>query len=215
MMAAADHFHLVIHGKGGHAARPHAAIDPIALAGAVIQAVHQIVSRKLDPIESGVITIGAIHGGTANNIIPDSVTMNGTIRAFTPQSRDLLRRELAQTVTLVESLGGRYEYTLHPGYPPTINAEAATAVFQQAASDLLGADRVVEGDMIMGAEDFSYMAQTAPGCFIRLGVHDPAWGDTYYNVHRSDFQMHEDALPVGAATLAASAIQWMESQAGR
>ena len=214
MMAAADRFELVIHGRGGHAARPHAAIDPIVLAAAVVNAVQQIVSRKLNPMESGVITIGTIHGGTANNVIPDTVTMSGTIRSFTPESRELLRRELAQTVSLVEALGGSYEYTLYPGYPPTVNSPEAVDAFTSAASEILGSDHVLEANMIMGAEDFSYMAQAAPGCFIRLGVHDPAWDDAYYNVHRADFRMNEDALPIGSAVLAASAIQWMESQTG-
>lgn len=211
MMAAADHFVLTIHGKGGHAAKPHAAVDPIALAGVVISAVQQIVSRRLDPLEAGVITIGTIHGGTVNNVIPDSVTMEGTIRSFTEESRDLLRSELAKTVTLVEAMGGRAEYTLHPGYPPTVNAAEATAAFRRAAGGLLGEDHVLEADMIMGAEDFSYMAQSAPGCFIRLGVHDPAWGDSYYRVHRADFRLDEDALPIGAAALASAAVEWMES----
>jgi amidohydrolase len=210
LMAAADHFTLVIHGKGGHAARPQSAIDPIALSGVLIGAIQQIVSRRLNPLEAGVITIGSIHGGTVNNVIPDSVTMEGTIRAFTAESRDLLRAELAKTVALVEAMGGRVEYTLYPGYPPTVNSAEATAVFEQAAAEVLGAERVIEADMMMGAEDFSYMAQAAPGCFIRLGVHDPAWGDTHYNVHRADFQMDENALPIGAAMLAAAAIQWME-----
>jgi IAA-amino acid hydrolase len=210
LMAAADRFTLVIHGKGGHAARPQSAIDPIALSGVLIGAIQQIVSRRLNPLEAGVITIGSIHGGTVNNVIPDSVTMEGTIRAFTTESQDLLRAELAQTVALVEAMGGRVEYTLYPGYPPTVNATEATAAFEQAAVEVLGAERVIEADMMMGAEDFSYMAQAAPGCFIRLGVHDPAWGDTHYNVHRADFQMDENALPIGAAMLAAAALQWME-----
>ncbi len=210
LMAAADRFTLVIHGKGGHAARPQSAIDPIALSAVLIGAIQQIVSRRLNPLEAGVITIGSIHGGTVNNVIPDSVTMEGTIRAFTTESQNRLREELAQTVALVEAMGGRVEYTLYPGYPPTVNAAEATAVFEQAAAEALGAERVIEADMLMGAEDFSYMAQAAPGCFVRLGVHDPAWGDTYYNVHRADFQMDENALPIGAAMLAAAAIQWME-----
>ncbi len=214
MMAAADRFELVIRGRGGHAARPHAAVDPIVLAAAVVNAVQQIVSRKLNPMESGVITIGTIHGGTANNVIPDTVTMSGTIRSFTPESRELLRRELAQTVSLVEALGGSYEYTLYPGYPPTVNSPEAVDAVTSAASEILGSDHVLEANMIMGAEDFSYMAQAAPGCFIRLGVHDPAWGDAYYHVHRADFRMNEDALPIGSAILAASALQWMESQTG-
>ena len=105
MMAAADMFKLVIRGSGGHAARPQSTIDPIALSAHVINAVQQIVSRRLNPVEPGVITIGTIHGGTVNNVIPDTVEMTGTIRSFAPEVRQLLRDELAKAVRVVEPLG--------------------------------------------------------------------------------------------------------------
>lgn len=212
MMAAADRFELVVHGSGGHAARPQAAIDPIALSGVVIGAIQQVVSRRLDPLEPGVITIGAIHGGQASNVIPDFVTMEGTIRSFSPESRELLQTELRKACGVVEAMGGRFDLTIHPGYPPEVNAPEAVETFQAAAAEILGAEHVVESEQIMGAEDFSYMAQAAPGCFVRLGVHDPAWGDHYYMVHRADFRIDEDALPIGSAVLAAAAIEWMESR---
>lgn len=211
MMAAADKFELVVIGSGGHAARPQSTVDPIALAAHVINAVHQVVSRRLDPTEHGVITIATIHGGTVDNVIPDAVTMTGTIRAFTPEARDVLHAELQRAVKIVEPLGGRADLTIFPGYPPTVNDPAATEHMMATMRDLLGDDHVQEGEMLMGAEDFSYMAQAAPGCFLRLGVHNPAWKE-YYPVHRADFRLDEDALPVGAAALALTALRWMESK---
>ncbi|MEZ4682135.1 MAG: amidohydrolase [Caldilineaceae bacterium] len=211
MMASADMFELTIRGSGGHAARPHTTIDPIALSAHVINAIQQVVSRRLDPLDPGVITIGTIHGGTVNNVIPDTVTMTGTIRSFSEEGRALLRSELARAVRVIEPLGGQVDYTLYPGYPPTVNSPEATAVMVAATTDLLGAARVKEAPMTMGAEDFSYMAQTAPGSFLRIGTHNPTW-DRYYPVHRADFRMDEDALPVGAAALAAAALRWMEEK---
>lgn len=211
MMAAADMFEIIVIGSGGHAARPQSTIDPIALSAHVINAVHQIVSRRLDPTQPGVITIGTIQGGTANNIIPDRVSMTGTIRSFTPEVRTLLQDELMRAAGIVESLGGRAEVAIFPGYPPTVNDPAATEHMMGAMRELLGEDRVAESELILGAEDFSYMAQAAPGCFLWLGVHDPSWRE-YYPVHRADFRMDEDALPIGAAALALTALRWMEKR---
>jgi IAA-amino acid hydrolase len=211
MMASADMFKLVIHGSGGHAARPQSTVDPIALSAHVINAIQQVVSRRLNPLEPGVITIGTINGGTVNNVIPDTVTMTGTIRAFSEAARTTLRSELERACRVIEPLGGKVEYTLYPGYPPTVNSAEATDVMRAAMCDLLGAEQVKEAPMVMGAEDFSYMAQKAPGSFLRLGVHNPTW-EGYYPVHRADFRLDEAALPIGAAALAAAAIQWMESK---
>ena len=208
MMASADKFELVIHGSGGHAARPHMSVDPIALSAQVINAIQQVVSRRLNPLDPGVITIGTIHGGTVNNVIPDTVTLTGTIRSFSEESRALLRSELERACRVIEPLGGIVEYTLYPGYPPTVNSEEATAVMLAATGDMLGTDHVHEAPMTMGAEDFSYMAQAAPGSFLRIGTHNPSW-DRPYPVHRADFRMDEDALPVGSAALAAAALRWM------
>ena len=211
MMASADTFELVIHGSGGHAARPHTTIDPIALSAHVINAIQQVVSRRLNPLDPGVITIGTIHGGTVSNVIPDTVTMTGTIRAFSQEGRATLLSELERACRVIEPLGGRAEYTLQPGYPPTVNSPEATAVMLAATTELLGAEQVKEAPMVMGAEDFSFMAQVAPGSFLRIGTHNPAW-DRYYPVHRADFRLDEDALPVGAAALAAAALRWMQEK---
>lgn len=212
MMAAADTFRIEIIGSGGHAARPQSATDPIALAGLVINAVQQVVSRRLNPLESGVITIGTIHGGTADNIIPDNVIMTGTMRSFTPETRQLLRDELRRACGVVEAFGGRFDLSLQEGYPPTVNTPEAAELMLEATRDLLGEDKVSIGEMVMGAEDFSYMTQAVPGSFLRLGVHNPEWGDTRYMLHRADFKLDERALAVGAAALVATAIAWMEKR---
>jgi len=211
MLAAADRFVLVIQGSGGHAARPQGAVDPIALAGIFITSVQQIVSRRLDPLDPGVITIGTVHGGTVNNVIPDTVELTGTIRTYSPEARVLLQEELRKVCGVVESFGGTFELTIYPGYPATVNSPEATATMFAATQELLGEDKVLEGVQVMGAEDFSYMAQAVPGCFLRLGVHSPDWGDDYFMLHRADFKMDEDALPIGSASLAAAAIEWMET----
>ncbi len=211
MLAAADEFELTIRGSGGHAASPHTTIDPIALSGLVISAIHQVVSRRIGPLEAGVITIGSIHGGKASNVIPETVEMTGTIRSYTPEVRKQLHEELGKAVRVVEAMGGKAELTIHWGYPPTVNNPDATEVVFAATRNLLGEDKVKVAEMVMGAEDFSYMAQAAPGCFVRIGVKNPAW-DRAYAVHRADFRIDEDALPVGAATMAAAALRWMEAK---
>src|SRR5262245_6948547 len=121
MMASADTFTIVLHGVAGHAARPQVAIDTIALSAHVIQAIHQIVSRRLNPIEEGVITIGTIQGGTKDNIIADTVTMTGTIRSFSQESREILHRELRRACSVIEPLGGKFDLDILIGYPPTVN----------------------------------------------------------------------------------------------
>lgn len=211
LLAAVDTFDLTIRGHGGHAASPHKALDPIVLAGHVINAIHHIVSRRVDPIESGVITIGAIHGGTATNIIPPDVHMIGTIRSFTSEVRQLLADELRRACGVATALGGSFDLELQSGYPATVTDEAATDVMMEACRDFLGETKVNTATPIMGSEDFSYMAQAAPGSFVMLGVHNPEWEKFYY-VHTPEFRMDEDALPIGAAALASAAIKWMQTR---
>lgn len=210
LLASADQFYLTIHGKGGHAARPYAAIDPIVLSAHVIQAIHQIVSRRVNPLDPAVITIGSIHGGTATNIIPDEVEITGTVRAYSHDARELMLGELEKVIRIVEPLGGTADIRIERGYPPTVNSAAATEVMREAIGAIVGAEHVVECDPSMGAEDFSYMAQAAPGCFLNIGVKNPSW-DMVYPVHRADFRLDEDALPIGTAALVAAALHWMET----
>jgi amidohydrolase len=209
MLAAADTFKVVIRGNGGHAARPHETVDTIAMAGMVINAIHHLISRRLDPLESGVVTIGTIHGGTVDNIIPDQVTMTGTLRSFTPEGRRTIFEELPKACRIVEALGAKVEIKLTEGYPPTVNDELATLRMKSAAGAIVGEERVLESPMFMGSEDFSFMAQRVPGCFLSLGTHDPDWKDDYCQLHQPNTRLSERALPIGTAILVSAALEWM------
>lgn len=209
-MAAGHEVEIIVRGKGGHAARPHVGVDPLILSAHLLLAVQNIVSRRLDPLESGVITLCTIQGGTATNVIPDEVKIEGTIRSLNLETRDLLQAELRRACSVVEALGGEFDLTIEPygiGMP-TINDAEATAVTFDGLNKLLGEEQVYEHKPVMGGEDFSAMLQEAPGCYMFLGVKNPEW-EQEYPVHTSTFRIDERALAVGAASLAATAVEWM------
>jgi IAA-amino acid hydrolase len=208
-LAAVDDFTLELEGKGGHAASPHQTTDVIATAGLVINAIHQILSRRIDPIEHGVITIGTINGGHATNVIDTKVKLTGTIRSFKPDVRKRLHQELKNAAGIVKSLGCTPHLTIRTGYPATVNDETATNVAWQSLETLLGKKNVKESPMMLGSEDFSFMAQEAPGCFMLLGVKNKKWKQEY-PVHTPTFRLDEDALPIGTAMLCGSALEWLQ-----
>ncbi|GAB4429526.1 MAG: M20 family metallopeptidase [Anaerolineae bacterium] len=212
MMASADTFTITLRGVAAHAARPHQGVDTIALAAHAIQAIHQVVSRRINPVHEGVITIGTINGGTKDNIMAETVTMTGTIRAFLPVVRQQLFDELRRACSIVEPLGGQFELDILEGYPPVINDEQAAESVFGAVAGMFSEERIVVSPKMMAAEDFSFMAQAAPGCFLRLGVHNPAWERRYF-VHTPTFRIDEDALPLGTASLVAMALEWMQRHA--
>ena len=212
LLAAVDTFTLTIKGAGGHAAAPHMTVDPIALSAHVVNAIHQVVSRRINPIDSGVLTIANINGGTgAPNVIDDKVVLSGTMRSMTDEVRQQLRDELKKTGEMVKALGGDYDLEIEEGYPVTVNDPDATESTFRALNSLLGEEHVEEVPPIMGSEDFSYMAQVVPGCFVNLGVKSPKW-EREYPVHTSTFRMDEDALPIGTALLVASALEWLNRE---
>ncbi|MEM7030756.1 MAG: amidohydrolase [Chloroflexota bacterium] len=211
MMAAADLFDLTIRGFGGHGARPNLANDPIVLTAQVVQAINNIVSRRLDPLESGVISLGTIHAGNARNVIPEYVELSGTIRTMNTEIQDQIHEELHRACSTVEALDGSYDLNIIKGYPPTVNDPQATEMAFDALGAMLGQDNVFEKVSVMASEDFSQMLQEAPGCFLRLGVQDPTW-DRVYPVHTSTFRLDENALPIGVASLVAVAVQWMQNR---
>ena len=209
MMAGGDSFDLTIRGFGGHGARPHIANDPILLAAQVVQAVNQIISRRLNPLEAGVISICTIHAGTARNVIPETVELGGTIRSMTSEIQQILHEQLRRACAIVEPLGGRFELKILHGYPPTVNDPAAAQMALTTLEKLLGPGKALVQEPMMASEDFSYMLQKAPGCFLRLGVKNPNW-EREYPVHTPTFRLDEAALPIGTASLVAMAVQWMQ-----
>ncbi|MEZ4629205.1 MAG: M20 family metallopeptidase [Deinococcales bacterium] len=206
LLAAVDDFELTLIGKGGHAASPHQTSDVIALGALVINAVHQIVSRRLDPIEQGVISISTIHGGRATNVIDEKLQMSGTIRSFSPQVRAILHKELANAAALVRALGAEYQLKIIEGYPATINNPEASSVVESSFKRLIG-EAFKEAPMSLGSEDFSFMAKSVPGCFWLLGVRHPSWQEEY-PVHTPTFRLDEEALALGTASLCTAAEAW-------
>jgi amidohydrolase len=204
MMAAADAFRIVVRGKGGHAATPHQGPDPIVVASEIVIGLQALVSRVRDPVEPAVVSVGSVHGGTRNNIIPDEVVLEGTVRTLTPATRALLEGALRRRVrSIAASLGAKVRIEYVRGYPPLINDPAATRTVAAALGQELGRDACVEiASPMMGAEDFSRYLEQTPGTFLRLGVGVPGKSSS---LHSSTFAPDERALVVGAATLAAAA----------
>jgi amidohydrolase len=206
-MAAVDSFTARVIGRGGHGAYPHDALDPIWLSAQVINAIHGVVSRRKHPIEPGLITIGAIHAGLASNVIPVEVQMVGTIRSFTQETRMLLHRELENAFRLTHAFGGDYHLQIEYGYPVTVNDAEMARFVGRMASDLIGAENVKEAAIECGAEDFSYMAQAAPGAFFYLGAKKDGVDRQH---HAPDFDIDESILPTGAALMAEAARKYLD-----
>lgn len=207
-MAAAGKFTAQIRGRGGHGALPHHTVDPIVLAAQAILALQTIVSRRLDPLDAGVVTIGTIHAGTRDNIIPDHVDLSGTLRSLKTPLYAWLKEEVTRTLGLVRALGGDFEITFSANYPVTFNDPGLTGFVTAIARDMLGTGAVIPAEPVMGGEDFSILAERAPGCYVRLGGGIP--GAPVCNHHESRFVIDESALPIGAALLAETAVRYLE-----
>lgn len=206
--AAVDSFQATIIGQGGHGAYPHETVDPTFILAQVINAIHGIRARRINPIDSAVISIGAIHAGHTSNVIPDSVEMMGTIRSFDTAVREQLSEELEKAFALTRAFGGNYTLTIEKGFPSMYNDPEVVELICQAVSEMLGEDKVAPSYAEMGAEDFSYMSQLAPGAMFWLGVNID---DTPRPAHSPTFDINEDALPIGAALLAEVACRLLMS----
>ncbi len=210
-MASSDVFTIKIKGKGAHASRPHQGVDSILVGAQVINALHHIVSRKIDPLHPAVLTIGRIEGGYAENIIPDEIEMGGTVRTLSLELRDQIPKWIEQAIWGVTlSYGAVYEFDYRQGTPPVINDEKTTKFALGMMRDLLGENKVVElPNPTMGGEDFSEYLMKVPGTFIRLGIRNEEKG-IIAPLHSPVFDVDEDALPVGASVLSYLAYKWVE-----
>jgi amidohydrolase len=202
LAAAADAFSIDVVGKGAHGARPHEGVDPIVAAAAIVGAVQTIVSRRLDPGAAAIVTIGSIHGGTAPNVIPESVRLTGTLRATLPNVRAALHRELALIATSVAAAhGASARVEIENGPPPIVNPEREAGWAREAAERVLGAGSVVPfGVTNLGGEDFACYMEKIPGCFLRIGAREA--GGEPAPAHSPRFTAAEESIFVGAAVLA-------------
>ena len=202
VMASADELYFTIKGKGGHAASPHLTVDPILIASHLIIALQQIISRNNNPFNPSVLSITAINGGTTTNVIPENVKLMGTFRAMDEQWRFKAHELIRETATnICRSMGGDVELHIDVGYPCVLNNENLTANAFQLAKEFMGADKVSETELRMGAEDFGYYAQQLPACFYRLGTMNAAKGITA-GVHTPRFNIDENAIEIGMGMMA-------------
>jgi len=196
IMASVDRFKIVIEGKGGHGAAPHQAQDPIVCASSIIQSLQTIVSRNVAPLESAVVTVGKIQGGTAFNIIPEIVEMEGTVRTFSEEIHSLVESRIKDIVKNQSmALGCRGEVIYEKMNYATVNDETLAGIGWKVASQIT---EVVEQKKTMGGEDFSEYARIIPGLFAYLGVRNEEKGIVYPH-HNPRFDVDEDALPYGTA----------------
>ncbi|WP_297456911.1 M20 family metallopeptidase [Persephonella sp.] len=211
MMASSDIFHIKIKGKGAHASRPHLGVDPVLVGAQVINSLHHIVSRKVDPLHPAVLTIGRIKGGYADNIIPDEIEMGGTVRTLSLELRDQIPKWMEHTIWGVTlAYGAAYEFDYQHGTPPVINDEKTTKFALGMMKDLLGEENVVElENPSMGGEDFAEYLMKVPGTFIRIGIRNEEKGITA-PLHSPLFDIDEDVLPIGVSVMAYLAYKWVE-----
>ncbi len=193
MMAQNGEFDLTIHGVSAHGAQPHLGVDAIIAQAALVQGIHSIVSRNLDPLQSAVITIGTVSGGEARNIIAKSVTMSGTIRAFSQDVYQLCKKRLTSVVLGIETAYGvNITLSIKDYYPPVINDRNLV----QFASSVLDQDKFVHVQPLMISEDFSFYQQVVPGCFVLLGTKNVALG-YQHPLHSRYFNFDEAVLLEG------------------
>jgi len=198
LMAGADVFDINIKGRGGHGAMPHGTVDPVLATCSIAQAIQTIVSRNVDAAERLVISVTQIHTGSVDNVIPDTAYMNGTVRSFTPEVRELAERRLREIVAgQAASYGCEAEVVYNRGYPTTYNSAEGVVTATKAARDVSGVEAVVDDfEPVMGSEDFSYMLEKRPGAYLFMGQ-GPSAG-----LHHPEYNFNDDVAPVGASFFA-------------
>lgn len=207
--ANVDTFYATINGKGCHGAHPHRGVDPIFILAQVINALHGIRARRLNPIRPAVISIGSVHSGNASNVIPDDVQLTGTIRSFDDATREQLHREIEAVFGLTRALGGDYDLRIVKGCPSVYNDPQVAEVVRGAVIDMLGEDVIYRLEPGMGGEDFSYMARKAPGAMFLLG----AKRDQVERPHHSpQFDLNESVFPLGTALLTETALRLLRGE---
>jgi len=203
-----DTFSAVIIGKGGHGAYPHTTVDPFSILAHVIVALNAIVSRRIDPYEPAAVSIGVIQGGFAENVIPERVTMRGTLRFTSMDVQKQIRAEVTRAFEVARSLGGDYELNFIYGGPPLVNDKLVAKVIREVGQDLLGSDGVQDMHKSLGAEDFPEFLKNAPGAMYTLGTMIP--GREVYELHHPKFDLDERALPIGTAVLVETALRFLK-----
>ena len=197
-MASVDHFEIKISGRGSHAAYPQGSIDPITASTQIVQGLQMIVSRKINPIDSAVVSVTMINGGTAFNVIPDSVSVCGTARTVLPETRELVMNEIEKISDMISKAHGcSFKIKWHGGYPPTVNHANESDKAASVASDVVGIEKVHRNQPpSMGAEDFAFMLEEKPGAYIWVGSKK---NTNNRMLHNSGYDFNDEILPIGSS----------------
>lgn len=216
MMASSNEFEVIIKGKGAHAAQPHKGIDPIMVAVQIAQSWQTIVTRNKNPLDSAVLSITQIHAGSATNIIPDEATLIGTVRTFTTPTLDVMEHRMR---TIAEHTAAAFDATVdfrfNRNYPPLINHAGETAFAVEVMQSIVGSDKVnTQVEPTMGAEDFAFMLQEKPGCYVFIGNGEGAHRTSGHglgpcNLHNPSYDFNDDLLPIGATYWVRLAEAWL------
>jgi len=198
MMAAVDEFDIVVKGRGGHAAIPQLAIDPVVIASQIVLAAQTIVSRSTDPVDKALISITKINGGTAYNVIDDSVKLGGTVRTFKPETRSFYEKKLKEISSGIAKANGaeaEVDFHLTNKYPPTINSKKESEFAANVAKKVFGDSQVdTDIDPSMGGEDFSYLLEKKPGAYLYIGQGDD---NHKAHLHTTKYDFNDNLLPLG------------------
>lgn len=205
MMASSNEFEVIVMGKGAHAAQPYKGIDPIMTAIQIAQSWQTILTRNKNPLDAAVLSITQIHAGSATNVIPDEATLIGTVRTFSTEVLDLVEQRMR---TIAEQTAMAFDATVDfrfkRNYPPLINHAKETAFATEVLTSIVGADRVmVDAEPTMGAEDFAFMLQEKPGCYVFIGNGEGAHREAGHglgpcNLHNPSYDFNDELLPIGA-----------------
>ncbi len=216
VMASSNEFKITIHGKGGHAAMPHNALDPVTVACQLVQAFQTIISRNKKPVDAGVISVTMIHAGEATNVIPDSCELQGTVRTFSIEVLDLIEQRMRQIAQhTCAAFDMRCEFEFVRNYPPTINSVAEAEFARQVMVSIVGAANVSVQEPTMGAEDFSYMLLAKPGCYCFIANGDGAHRESGHGggpcmLHNASYDFNDELIPLGATYWVRLAEEWLK-----
>ncbi len=211
--AGSDRFRLTIQGKGGHAARPNDAIDPVVVGAHIVTALQTLVSREVDPTGSAVVTVGSIIAGEAFNVIPDTAVIKGTVRTLDPEIREQIAERLpALAKGIGEAMRAEVDVWYFKGYPSMMNDPAMTDIVREAAASVVGQENVIETPVGMGGEDFARFLEQRPGSFFRVGTRNED-RNIVFGHHHPRFDVEEEGMAAGIATTVETLVRYLNREA--
>ena len=220
VMASGNKFHVNVIGKGGHAALPQTGIDPVPIACEIVQAFQTVLTRKMKPTDSAVISVTTIHAGETNNVIPDNCELSGTVRTFSIEVLDMIEAKMRQIAEhICAAHDATCDFRFERYYPPTINTEAEAHFARDVMAGIVGPENVLNQEAAMTSEDFAFMLQAKPGAYAFIGNGDGAHRDVHHGegpctLHNASYDFNDDLIPLGATCWVQIAEQFLNKPGG-